>query len=151
MQRALDFLKNHVEIAFATSEGNRPHIRIFQIMKMEGSTLFFATSPEKEVYRQLLENPLVEMQLFQLAIGFIFGMLIDLNMLLTEWMVVWFFATTLAKQWDATIPYIEQNRLAPWTQQQDHPESHRELQNMAIKNATEAMAKTRKEFHQKPQ
>ena len=34
MQRALDFLKNHVEIAFATSEGNRPHIRIFQIMKM---------------------------------------------------------------------------------------------------------------------
>lgn len=61
MQRALDFLKNHVEIAFATSEGNRPHIRIFQIMKMEDSTLFFATSPEKEVYRQLLENPLVEM------------------------------------------------------------------------------------------
>lgn len=60
MQRALDFLKNHVEIAFATSEGNRPHIRIFQIMKMEGSTLFFATSPEKEVYRQLLENPFVE-------------------------------------------------------------------------------------------
>ena len=60
MQRALDFLKNHMEIAFATSEGNRPHIRIFQIMKMEDSTLFFATSPEKEVYRQLLENPLVE-------------------------------------------------------------------------------------------
>ena len=29
MQRALDFLKNHVEIAFATSEGNRLHIRIF--------------------------------------------------------------------------------------------------------------------------
>lgn len=30
-------------------------------------------------------------------------------------MVAWFFATALAKQWDATIPYIEQNRLAPWT------------------------------------
>ena len=60
MQRALDFLKKHMEIAFATSEGNRPHIRIFQIMKMERSTLFFATSPEKEVYRQLLENPIVE-------------------------------------------------------------------------------------------
>lgn len=29
MQRALDFLKNHVEIAFATSESNRLHIRIF--------------------------------------------------------------------------------------------------------------------------
>ena len=30
-------------------------------------------------------------------------------------MVAWFFATALAKQWDQTIPYIEQNRLAPWT------------------------------------
>ena len=36
MNRALDFLKNHVEIAFATSEAHRPHIRIFQIMKMQG-------------------------------------------------------------------------------------------------------------------
>ena len=30
-------------------------------------------------------------------------------------MAAWFFATALAKQWDATIPYIEQRRLAPWT------------------------------------
>ena len=30
-------------------------------------------------------------------------------------MVAWFFATALAKQWDATLPYIEQQRLAPWT------------------------------------
>ena len=30
-------------------------------------------------------------------------------------MVAWFFATALAKQWDQAIPYIEQNRLAPWT------------------------------------
>ena len=30
-------------------------------------------------------------------------------------MIAWFFATALAKQWDATIPYIEHSRLAPWT------------------------------------
>ena len=30
-------------------------------------------------------------------------------------MVAWFFATALAKQWDQTIPYIEQRRLAPWS------------------------------------
>lgn len=30
-------------------------------------------------------------------------------------MVAWFFATALAKQWDATIPYIENKVLAPWT------------------------------------
>lgn len=61
MDKALDFLKNHVDVAFATSEGNRPHIRIFQIMKMEGTTLFFATSFKKEVYKQLKENPHIEL------------------------------------------------------------------------------------------
>ncbi len=30
-------------------------------------------------------------------------------------MVAWFFATALAKQWDATIPYIENPRMAKWT------------------------------------
>ena len=30
-------------------------------------------------------------------------------------MVAWFFATALDKQCDHAIPYIEQNRLAPWT------------------------------------
>lgn len=30
-------------------------------------------------------------------------------------MQAWFFATSLAKQWEATLPYIEQHRLHPWT------------------------------------
>ena len=30
-------------------------------------------------------------------------------------MVAWFFATALAKQYDATIPYIENNCLDVWT------------------------------------
>lgn len=30
-------------------------------------------------------------------------------------MTAWFFATALAKQWDAAISYLEQNRLDPWT------------------------------------
>lgn len=29
-------------------------------------------------------------------------------------MLAWFFATALTKQWDAAIPYIEKQRLAPW-------------------------------------
>lgn len=29
-------------------------------------------------------------------------------------MIAWFMATALAKQWDATIPYIQENRLDPW-------------------------------------
>lgn len=30
-------------------------------------------------------------------------------------MTAWFFATALAKQWDSTVPYIENNRLDKWT------------------------------------
>ena len=60
LQKALDFLREHNEIAFATCEGNLPKIRVFQIMKQDGLMLYFATSPMKAVHRQLLENPNVE-------------------------------------------------------------------------------------------
>lgn len=30
-------------------------------------------------------------------------------------MVAWYFATALAKQYEAVLPYLEQNRLEPWT------------------------------------
>lgn len=30
-------------------------------------------------------------------------------------MIAWLFATALAKQWEATIPYIEENRMEKWT------------------------------------
>ena len=30
-------------------------------------------------------------------------------------MIAWYFATALAKQWDATVPYIEEHRLEMWT------------------------------------
>ena len=29
-------------------------------------------------------------------------------------MIAWYFATALAKQWDATLPYLEGRRLSPW-------------------------------------
>lgn len=60
MEQVLDFLRNNKEVAFATSEGNRPKIRIFKIMDQESTTLYFATSPRKAVYKQLQENPYVE-------------------------------------------------------------------------------------------
>ena len=61
MQRALDFLREHNEIALATCEGNLPKIRMFQVMKQEGNTLYFATSAKKAVWRELKENPSVEL------------------------------------------------------------------------------------------
>lgn len=61
MKEALDYLKAHPEIALATvGEGNLPKIRVFQIMKMDGKTLYFATAPTKRVYAELQANPAVE-------------------------------------------------------------------------------------------
>ncbi len=60
MEKAFEFLKTNKEVAFATVEDDKPKIRIFQIMKQEKNTLYFATAPEKEVYRQLQENPNIE-------------------------------------------------------------------------------------------
>lgn len=61
MEKAFDFLSTHKDVAFATVEQDKPKIRVFRIMKQEGHTLYFATSPRKEVYRQLQENPNIEL------------------------------------------------------------------------------------------
>ena len=61
MKEAIKFLKENNEVALATvGEGNRPKIRVFQIMKLEGTTLYFATAPTKRVYAELQENSAVE-------------------------------------------------------------------------------------------
>ena len=61
LHTTLEFLKEHNEIAFATCEGNLPKLRIFQIMKQKGTVLYFATSPNKAVWKELQVNPNVEL------------------------------------------------------------------------------------------
>lgn len=61
LQQALDFLKAHNEVAFATCEGNIPKLRVFQIMKQEGNVLYFSTSSKKAVWQELKQNPNVEL------------------------------------------------------------------------------------------
>ena len=60
MQKALDFLSSHNEIAFATWEGTLPKLRMFQIMKQENNLLYFATSAKKAIWKELKQNPNVE-------------------------------------------------------------------------------------------
>ena len=60
IQKALDFLRNHNEVAFATSDGHLPKLRMFQIMKQENNVLYFSTSAEKAVWKELMQNPNVE-------------------------------------------------------------------------------------------
>lgn len=61
MEKILIFLSAHRDVAFATVEGDKPKIRVFQIMKREKDTLYFATATHKEVYQQLQKNPFVEL------------------------------------------------------------------------------------------
>lgn len=60
IEQALEFLNTHIEGVLATVDGDHPCLRAFQIMKQEGTVLFFATSERKEVYHQLQKNPRVE-------------------------------------------------------------------------------------------
>ncbi len=61
LQKALEFLRKHNEITFATTDGTSPKLRIFQIMHQEGTTLYFATSSKKAVWQELQANPNVEL------------------------------------------------------------------------------------------
>lgn len=60
MKRAIEFLNGNREVSFATVEGDKPKIRVFQIMDVKGEDLYFATAPHKEVYAQLQANANVE-------------------------------------------------------------------------------------------
>lgn len=64
MDRIYDFLNKNRDVAFATvGEDGKPKIRVFQMMKIDEktNTLYFATSPKKEVFEQLQSKPSVEL------------------------------------------------------------------------------------------
>ena len=60
-EKLLQIFQKNKEVAFATAVDGVPHVRIFQIMKIDAATnsIYFATSPKKQVYMQLNENPQV--------------------------------------------------------------------------------------------
>jgi len=60
IEQAFQFLRQHNEGVLATVSGNHPQTRAFQAMKVEGTTIYFATSAQKAVYSQLQENPNAE-------------------------------------------------------------------------------------------
>ena len=61
MQQILEFLWKNRDVALATiGYDDRPKVRVFQIMAIKDSKLFFATGPHKKVYDELQQNPAVE-------------------------------------------------------------------------------------------
>lgn len=68
MEKIYNFLQQYKDIAFATVDiSSNPAIRVFQVMKIlrEENKLYFATSPHKEVYRELQKNPNIEILGYQ--------------------------------------------------------------------------------------
>lgn len=64
LEKSYGFLKEKKHVSLATSFEGRPHIRVFEIMDIQNGKIFFATSPKKEVWTQLLKNPQIEILSF---------------------------------------------------------------------------------------
>ena len=62
MNEVLNFLKNNPVQFFATvGLDNKPKVRPFQFMLEKNGKLFFCTSNQKEVYKEIKNNPYVEL------------------------------------------------------------------------------------------
>jgi uncharacterized pyridoxamine 5'-phosphate oxidase family protein len=60
MKKALEFLQESGTYYLATTEGDQPRVRPFgAVFEYEGK-LYFATSNTKKCFKQMLENPKVE-------------------------------------------------------------------------------------------
>ncbi len=67
MKKIFNFIRQHKEVALATTnENGNPAVRVFQIMLIDEveKALFFATSPAKEIFKQLKNNPNIEILCF---------------------------------------------------------------------------------------
>ncbi|MCD8186504.1 MAG: pyridoxamine 5'-phosphate oxidase family protein, partial [Rikenellaceae bacterium] len=64
MERAYGFLKQNKDIALATvGLDGKPKIKVFQITKIDehSNLIYFATAPQKQVFKQLRKNPSIEL------------------------------------------------------------------------------------------
>ncbi|MBI9065226.1 MAG: pyridoxamine 5'-phosphate oxidase family protein [Marinilabiliaceae bacterium] len=57
MNKYLEFLRKIKSVAFATTDGQNPHVRIADVMLVEDDQLFFLVPRGKPFYRQLKQNP----------------------------------------------------------------------------------------------
>lgn len=68
MNEAIEFLKRQKDVAFATvGADKKPKLRVFEIMRIDEriNSIFFATSSDKEVYKQVQSNPNIELLAMQ--------------------------------------------------------------------------------------
>jgi pyridoxamine 5'-phosphate oxidase len=57
----IDFMNANPQSRMATVEGNKPHVRGISIIKADENGVIIQTSTRKDIYKQLLANPNVEL------------------------------------------------------------------------------------------
>ena len=57
----IDFMNANTQSRMATVEGNKPHVRGISIIKADENGIIIQTSTRKDIYKQLLANPNVEL------------------------------------------------------------------------------------------
>jgi uncharacterized pyridoxamine 5'-phosphate oxidase family protein len=60
MNEVVSFLQANPLVSLATTEGNQPRVRLFQIVDFEDGTINFCTGKHKDFYKQASANNLVE-------------------------------------------------------------------------------------------
>lgn len=61
MKEVLDYLKKTPVFYLATCEGNKPRVRPFGAVTEYGGRLYIITNNKKKVYKQMQENPNIEL------------------------------------------------------------------------------------------
>lgn len=60
MEEYFSYFDKDTKVAFATVHNNTPRLRILKVMRREGEKIYFATSPNKHLVRDLKANARVE-------------------------------------------------------------------------------------------
>lgn len=60
-QQIFDFLNSNLAFYLATVDGNEPRVRAMLLYKADENGIVFHTGPFKEVYRQIVDNPNVQL------------------------------------------------------------------------------------------
>ncbi len=60
MSTVFDFIKANPVFHIATADGDKPRVRPFGFMMKRNDRLYFCTNKNKEVYKQLKQNPNIE-------------------------------------------------------------------------------------------
>lgn len=60
-QQIFDFCNDNLAFFLATTDGEEPRVRAMMLYKADENGIVFHTGPFKEVYRQILKNPRVQL------------------------------------------------------------------------------------------